>query len=785
LKITEKNKKNTISVRLFFKFFLIALGVLLLIFSGIVAGAIFGYISDAEPLDLHNLSMNFSSIVYYTDPETGEVLELEKLYDDENRVWAEYEQIPQYMKDAVVSIEDERFYSHKGYDVRRIIGAAFSMIKKGDYSYGASTITQQLVKNLTGEDDITIERKIQEIYRATQIEKEYTKDEILELYLNTIYLSQRCNGVQAAANVYFGKDVNELTLAECASIAGITQYPSLYDPIVNPEKNKEKQEIVLEKMLELGKISKEEYDAAVNEKLVFAHNKETDTMIYSSSYFVDAVIDEVLADLQEQKGYTRQVALKMLYSGGLQIYSTIDPNVQNTLEKIYTGTEKFPSVSGEVQPESSAVVINPESGYIVGLVGGRGEKTANRTLNRATATLRQPGSTIKPIAVYAPALEYGHVSPATTIVDGPITINNWSPRNSGGGFSGPVTISAAVARSLNTVAVKVLDKITLDTSFDFMTKNLGITSLVESETRDGKVYTDKAYPALALGGLTDGVSVAEMCAAYTAFASKGLYTKPTTYTKVVDYKGETILEKSAEDVKIAMSEQTAYLMTQMLQGVIRGGTGSAASLANNKIPAAGKTGTTSNDNDRWFIGYTPYYVTAVWFGYDQPKSLGSIGYNPSIPIWKAIMDELHVDKEAKNFYMPSNITSTAICSVSGKLSTSACENDIRGSKVTYAYLDASHVPSETCSVHKGYKICTETNKIATAVCPDTKEIGALGTSEETIEGYIHPATCDKHTSMHSPNTPSDENTPNESDYPSSPNSVSVPDRPQPPRLHEQ
>ena len=750
MKIREKIKQNEKSVRLFWKYFLIAFGILMLIFAGVAAGAIYGCISRAKPIDLHNLNMNFSSIIYYTDQETGEVKELEKLYDSENRVWAEYEQIPQYMKDAIVSIEDERFYSHKGYDIRRIIGAAFSMLKKGDYSYGASTITQQLVKNLTGDDDITIERKIQEIYRATQIEKKYSKDEILELYLNTIYLSQRCNGVQAAANVYFGKDVSELTLAECASIAGITQYPSLYDPIVNPNKNKEKQEIILAKMLELGKISQSEYDSAVKEKLIFAHNKESDDTIYSNSYFVDAVIDEVLEDLQEEKGYSRQIALKMIYSGGLQIYSTIDPTVQNTLEEIYANEDKFPKVSGEIQPESSAVVIDVETGHIAGLVGGRGKKTASRTLNRATATLRQPGSTIKPIAVYAPALEYGHISPATTIVDGPITINNWSPRNSGGGYSGPVTIGTAVARSINTVAVKVLDKITLDTSFDFMTKNLGITSLVESDTRDGKVYTDKAYPALALGGLTDGVTVAEMCAAYTTFASKGLYTKPTTYTKIVDYKGETILEKTKDDVEIAMSEQTAYLMTKMLQGVIRGGTGSAAALSNTKIPAAGKTGTTSNDNDRWFIGYTPYYATAVWFGYDQPKSLGSIGYNPSIPIWKAIMDELHVDKESKNFYMPSNITSTAICSVSGKLATSACEKDIRGSKVTYAYLSYSQVPGSVCPIHKSYKICNDTNLIATEACPDTKEIGALGTAEEKTDGCINPTTCGLHIASPNP-----------------------------------
>ncbi len=786
MKITEKTKKKKKSVRLFFKYFFIALGILFLILAGATTGFVYGCISRAEPLDLHNLSMNFTSFVYYTDPETGETLELERLYDNENRIWAEYDRIPQDMKDAFVAIEDERFYSHNGYDLKRIFGAAISMMKKGDYSYGASTITQQLVKNLTGDDEVTIERKIQEIYRAIKIEHAYSKDEILELYLNTIYLSQRCNGVQAAANVYFGKDVSELSLAECASIAGITQYPSLYDPIVNPENNKEKQEVVLAKMLELGMITKAEHDAAVAEKLIFVQNQSSDTMIYSNSYFVDAVIEEVLADLQEEKGYTRQVALKMLYSGGLKIYSTVDINVQNTLEEIYTGEESFPVVAGEEQPESAAVVIDPETGNIVGLVGGRGVKTASRTLNRATGTLRQPGSTIKPIAVYAPAIEYGHVTPSSTIVDGPITINNWSPRNSGGGYSGPVTVSSAVARSLNTVAVKVLDKITLDTSYDFLTKNLGITSLVVNETRNGEVFTDKAYPALALGGLTDGISVAEMCAAYVPFVSKGLYTKPTTYTKVLDYKGDVILEKTSDDVKIAMSEQTAYHMTQMLQGVIRYGTGTAAQLSDSDIPAAGKTGTTSNDYDRWFIGYTPYYVTAVWFGYDQPKSLSSVGYNPSIPIWRTIMNEIHEDKESKNFHMPGNVKSTAICSASGKIATSACFNDIRGSKVTYSYLSGDRAPSGSCNVHKLYKLCTETNKIATDVCPNTRNIGALGTSTEDIDGYISPASCDKHTSMQAPDSPPAEGSDTPSDTPENPPentpAVSVPDRPLPPGL---
>lgn len=781
------NLQHRKALKTYLKYFGIAVGILIIILAGILLGAVVGIISKADDMDLDNLNMNFTSFVYYTDKETGESREMDRLYDNENRIWAEFDQIPQYMKDAIVSIEDERFYSHNGFDIKRIIGAAISMIKKGDYSYGASTITQQLVKNLTGDDDITIERKIQEIYRAWQIERKFSKDEILELYLNTIYLSQQCNGVQAAANVYFGKDVSALSLAECASLAGITQYPSLYDPIVNPANNKEKQEIVLQKMLELGKIDKNEYENAIHEKLVFSQKKSGDAVILSNSYFVDAVIEEVLADLQEEKGYTRQVALKMLYSGGLQIYSTVDIDVQKTLESIYTDESNFPQTTGDIKPESAAVVIDPETGNIVGIIGGRGEKTASRTLNRATGTLRQPGSTIKPIAVYAPALEYGHISPDSTIIDGPITINGWSPRNSGGGFSGAVSIRTAVARSLNTVAVKVLDKITIDTSYDFLEKNLGITSLVENETRDGKVYSDKVYPALSLGGLTDGVSVLEMCAAYVPFASKGLYTKPTTYSKVLDHKGNIILEKSSDDVKIAMSEQTAYQMTQLLQGVIRYGTGSSAALKYPNIAAGGKTGTTSNDNDRWFIGFTPYYVTAVWFGYDQPKSLGSIGYNPSIPLWRSIMNEIHAEKEPKTFHMPSNMKSSAICSGSGDLATAACFNAMDDSHVTYSHVGDDQLPEKYCRLHKAYSVCTETGKIASPGCPNTRTVGALGTSSAGTKGYISPNICNIHSSMHAPSTlpsaPSNTNPSNSpSNFPADQPVPQKPDRERPPEV---
>ncbi len=762
----------------YLKVFGIALGILLIIAFGVLCGAVYGIISKGEDFDFNNLSMNFTSFVYYTDPETGETHELDRLYDNENRIWASYDRIPQYMKDAVVSIEDERFYSHKGFDVKRILGAAFTTLRQGEYGYGASTITQQLVKNLTGDDEVSIKRKIQEIYRAYKIEKELSKERILELYLNTIYLSQQCNGVQAAANVYFGKDVSELSLAECASLAGITQFPSRYDPIVNPQNNKEKQELVLAKMLELGKISQEEHDAACAENLVFSQKNDSEDIYLSNSYFVDAVIEDVLTDLQTEKGYARQVALKMLYSGGLKIYATVDINVQKAMEETYVNRANFPKVAGDVQPESAMVVIDAQNGNIVGLVGGCGEKTASRTLNRATQTLRQPGSTIKPIAVYAPALEYGHITPSSTVVDGPITIDGWSPKNAGGKFSGMVTVSEAVARSLNTTAVRVLDKISLDTSFDFMQHNLGITSLVENETRDGKVYTDKGYAPLSLGGLTDGISVKEMCAAYVPFVSKGIYTKPSTYSKVLDHSGNVILERRTEDtIQVAMSEQTAYQMTQLLQGVVQYGTGTAARLS--EMPAAGKTGTTTNDHDRWFIGYTPYYVGAVWFGYDQPKSMSQIGYNPAVSTWKKIMTQIHKDKKYKTFDMPTNLSPTAICTVSGKLATENCYKDIRGSKVMYEYYKHADAPTESCTMHRRFTICTETETLATAGCPFKEEVSALGITNEPKDGYIAASSCTAHLEITSEADIPTEIPPQSNDEPLTP--TTEPERPERPR----
>lgn len=644
--------------------------------------------------NVDTISLNLTSLVYAID-ENGNEIQFEALYDEENREWAELEDIPDDLKNAFIAIEDERFYSHQGFDVKRTIGATLSYLEKkitksNDRTYGGSTITQQLIKNYTDEDDYSIKRKVEELYRAYKLEQVMEKDQILELYLNTIYLSQQCNGVRSAAKVYFGKELDELTLAECATIAAITQFPTKYDPKRNPESNKERRNVILNKMCELGYISKSERDAAKETDVITVATEEDRPAASITSYYTDALIDQVLRDLMEEKGCTEVVAKQLLYSGGLKIYSAMNPRIQSIMDDYYANDDNFPKTSGETIVQSSMVIIDPNTGYVVGIIGGRGEKTASRTLNRATQTLRQPGSSIKPLSIYSPAVEYGLIEPGDIVSDVEITIDGWTPRNDDRSFRGDITISAALAGSRNVAAIRILQYLGLDRSFNFLKKNYHISSLVTSKVSGGKVFTDKGFAAIGLGGLTSGVSVIEMAAAYVPFASRGYYYEPAFYTKVTDSRGNVILERTPTPLP-AISESTAYTMTQMLQGVVTSGTGTSARLA--KMPAAGKTGTTSDNNDRWFVGYTPYYVGAVWYGYDEPASLRGISGNPSAKVWKGIMDKVHEPLSTKNFNSLGNTSHYLVCADSGLLPNSSCSN------LTFGDYTKSLAPKSRCSIH--------------------------------------------------------------------------------------
>ncbi len=669
--------------------------ICVIILVGVFIAAIMGVFGGVENLDIPALTSNASSQIYYVDEQGTEQLYV-TLTAEQNKVWVDFENIPQDMKDAFVAIEDQRFYSHSGVDLGRTVKAFFSYlgnkITGKATSFGGSTITQQLVKNLTGDTEQTAARKIREISQAVNLEKQISKDKILELYMNSIYLSQGCTGVQAASHEFFGKPVNELTLAECASIAGITQYPTYYDPIINPENNKAKQEIVLKKMLQLKYITKEEYNEAIAQELVFGSSDDTEEDSDNiNSYFVDHVITE-LTDNLTGKGYSETLATKMVYSGGLKIVTTIDPHVQETMEDVYENTANFPNHSGDKPVQSAMVVMEPRTGEIKGLIGGIGKKDGNLVLNRATQSRRQPGSTIKPIAVYAPAMEEGIINAADVYIDQAVNYNGWIPHNYSRTFTDrPVTVRYALRQSLNTVPVFVLDELGTTKSYNFLTQKLGITTLVQSETAaNGKVLSDLGYSSLALGGLTHGISPLELTAAYTPFANEGLYSRPYSIKYVSDASGRIIVEDSPSYTN-AMSEETAYVMSRMLNEVVTSGTGGGAGLPSGMY-TAGKTGTTSDNHDRWFVGYTPHYVAAVWYGYDDPRPIVASG-NPCIPVWRQVMTEINKDKVMITApSVPSGITSASYCNESGLLATENCENK------SAFWFDSDNLPKGKCRI---------------------------------------------------------------------------------------
>ncbi len=727
----SKNKrKNTRRKRRTLRGLMLALLSVICVFAiigiGLIGGSLFGFVEGTELVDINNMRLNLTTFIYAEDPVTGEMVEVERLYDDENRIWVSSSKIPENLKNAFISIEDERFYSHCGFDIKRLTGAAIQYItNKGSSSYGGSTITQQLIKNITKEDDYSVKRKIQEVYRAYNLEKQLSKEEILEYYLNTIYLSRKCNGVASAAQTYFGKDVSELSLAECASIAGITKFPSKYDPISNPENNKERQLVILKKMYELGHITKAEYNEAKDEELKFVITKDNSSAKVQS-YYVDAAIEQIVNDLSEQYNYTKEYASKILYNGGLKIYLSMDPSIQTKLDEVYSDESSFQKSSGDTQPQSSMVIMDPYTGEVKALVGGRGAKDANRTLNRATQTLRQPGSTIKPLSVYSPAIEYGLVKPSSIVNDSPVEYGDWAPRNDDRAFQGRITVAAALRGSRNVPAVKICDYLTPQASFDFVKNNYHLSTLVESEKRDGKVYTDVGLSQIALGGLTDGVSVLEMCAAYCTFPNGGTYIKPSLYTKVLDSQGNVLLEHSTKGV-VAISQTTAEDVTEMLTNAVTGGTGTAARLSN--MPVAGKTGTTSSNNDRWFVGYTPYYVGAVWFGYDKPTSLRGFSPNPAAVAWNKVMTKVHEDLPNKKFFsdLDKDSKTIMICADSEKRATPACTTLRAKSYKT------SKIPDKYCAEHE-YKF--NANKLSKGTTLIEKDENIQGVVEEYGEDVL-------------------------------------------------
>ena len=701
-------------------------GICMLVFIGYMLS-----LDSHVDIEVEAMKLNYSSIVYYID-ENGNEQEFERLYDSQNRTWVNLEDMPTYLKDAAIAIEDHRFEKHHGVDWTRTLSASANMFFKFKSDYGASTITQQLVKNLTGDNQDSVKRKLQEIMRALYLERHYDKDTIIEMYLNTIYLGEGCYGVGTAAQAYYGKDVSELTIAECAAMVGITNLPTYYNPYINPENNKTRRVNILNRMQELRMISEEECESAKNENIVFNTERRNNTSTHVQSYFVDHIIEELIDDLVEKYGYSKNVALRTIYSGGLKIYATVDPKIQTAMDKIFEDPNKFPSYSGKVQPECAMILLDPENGDILAMRGGRGKKTGARVLNRATQSKRPPGSSIKPIAVYAPAIEYGLITPFSVEDDAPIRLLNGSayPKNETRTYSGRTTINEAVKQSINTVSMRTLEKLSIDRSYNFLTANLGVTSLSKTG--------DKNLAPLSLGQLTNGITVLEMAAAYAPFANGGTYYEPRAYTKVLDASGDVILENEGKPTK-AMSEKTAAYMSYMLQNVVTGGTGTYAQLKNG-VPAAAKTGTSNNDEDRWFVGYTPYYVGAVWFGYDTPKYI-SKSLSPALTTWENVMNEVHKGLPAKNFRKNDDFKYVNVCSVSGNLATETCKLDPRGSRIVAGYFHKDDVPKKACDAHILVDIDTTTNMLASEFCPsESRKTVAFMNIQRTfpITGIIVP-----------------------------------------------
>ncbi len=625
---------------------IVLIGILTaLLFTCVFAVYVKTCIIPTSELDLGDFNLNQSSTIWYQD-ENGEWQELVTLSGTEKRKWVSLDEIPEDMAHALVAIEDKRFYTHNGVDWLRTGKAAINMFT-GSRTFGGSTITQQLIKNLTHQDDVTVQRKILEIFQALEFEKKYDKDDILEWYLNVVYFGEGCYGVQTAAQTYFGKDVSELSLAECAAIVGITNLPTYYDPFYSVEQNKDRQESVLKCMYDQGYITKAEYKDALAEVLVFVRgeNEPVEPQVYN--YYTENVIRDVVNDLVEQKGYSEQVAEHLLYTGGYQIYCCMDKEIQEQVESIYTDLSKLPqSTSGNsTQLQSGIVIIDQYTGDIVATVGGTGEKTRNFGYDRATQATRPSGSSIKPLAVYGPAVEYGLISPSTWVLDADeekVSLVNapagWYPKNSPNTYDGVITILTALQESKNTVSAQIMDKLTPAASFDFLTNRLNFTSLVEK---------DCGFAPLALGQQTWGVTVREMAQGFAAIANDGVLTQARTYTLVKNAKGEVVLDNQPR-TQVAFSKNTARVMTYMLNNAATYGTGSGSRM--NNMPVAGKTGTTTSNCDRWFVGYTPYYTCAVWTGYDTPEYMSFSG-NPAVTIWHDVMELIHADLPYKDFEM--------------------------------------------------------------------------------------------------------------------------------------
>ena len=687
----------------------ILVGILFLAFIciGVGAGFAVGVLRNLPDLDT-DFNPDVTTFIHDMDGK-----EVARLHGVENRIPADLDEIPQELKDAFIATEDRAFYDHPGINPSSFVRAAIANFKAGSIVQGGSTITMQLVENafFTDNPSRTYKRKVQEAVLAIQMERHYTKDEILEAYLNQIYFGHGAYGVQAASQAYFGKDVSELTLSESALIAGVTNNPATFSPYNDVEKAKERRAVVLDNMVEAGMTSSSKAESAKQEDI----NLSSDTAPKKTEkypYYVDAVVLEA-EQLLQKKG----MAPADVYRSGLHIYTGLDASVQDKMESVYANANNFPSGTGDVPVESAMVILDPSTGEVRGLVGGR-EHTVERGLNRAVQAKRQPGSVIKPLVVYGPAVENGS-SPATVIDDVPVSYGSgskaYSPGNYDGRYRGLITMREAIQYSINIPAVKTLERIGVETGYNFG-KNLGL-SLIPA---------DKGL-SLALGGLTDGVSPLEIASGYGAFANEGEWISPHTITRITDKNGNTLVDLNPEK-KAVMSEETAYMVTDMLQTVVTSGTGTRAQISGHNV--AGKTGTTQlpdipafegkkGERDAWFVGYTPELVGVVWLGYDKTTTShylhGLFGGSSCAPIWKAVMSDALRHTPSKEISKPSGIVWASVDAKSGKLPSSLTPNQF----IIKEMFAKGTVPSDVSDVWVKAEVCPDSNMLPSNFCPGT------------------------------------------------------------------
>ena len=676
-KFSTKHPKCMMAIKIFILIFLL----LCVIGAGIIAGVFFGLFGDDFEITKEELTIASANSVIVD--QNGAVIA--ELSGDEKRKIITLEDMADYLPKAYVAMEDERFYNHNGVDLKRTAGAILNTLL-GDSSYGGSTITQQLVKNITQDDERTgmagIMRKVREWAKAYQVERMISKDQILELYLNILYVGGEGNlhGVELGAEYYFNKSAKDLSLAECAYMAGINSSPSRYNPFDettdNTELIKKQTKVALNKMNELGYInSQEEYNAAIAEVDAGLNFQKGEIVTTSSySYHTEALLDQVIDQFVEEKGWSEQFAENYVYSSGLTIYSTVDSSIQAQMEEEFAkdkyvvngrATNKETGEKLNDHSQAAMVVIDYKTGNVVGTVGGLGEKTESRGLNRATQSVRQTGSSIKPIAVIAPGLQEKFITAATAYMDQETDFGGkYIPKNQNGKYSNQsVNIRNFIAKSLNVPAVKIMRELSPNKSIEYL-NNMGLSHISTDEDAD---------LSLALGGTTNGATPLEMAGAYSALANDGVYITPTFYTKVVDSAGNTVLTPNQEQTRI-ISEQNAYIVKSILQETVKSSVGTATYCAIPGMDVAAKTGTTDDDYDRWLCGFTPYYAAACWYGYDQPETVVYSGNNPAGVIWDSVMTAIHEELENATFVRPNGIVEETVCRTTGCLATTGCNN---------------------------------------------------------------------------------------------------------------